>query len=53
VNTKTNEPAFDVLSKHPDARVPDSSALEEYNTLPDLVEIHITETKFFVFLPGL
>ena len=41
---KTGDTVLDVLqSKHPDARVPDTSVMEEYATLPDLVEIDITE----------
>jgi hypothetical protein len=44
LDTKTNEPIIDVLwSKHPDARVPDISVLEKYETLPDLVALDITE----------
>ena len=35
---------MDVLqSKHPDSRVPDTSVMEEYDTLPDLVETDVTE----------
>jgi xanthine dehydrogenase molybdopterin-binding subunit B len=41
---KTGDTVLDVLqSKHPAARVPDTSIMEEYNTLPDFVEIDITE----------
>ena len=44
LDAKTNEPVIDVLkSKHPDARVPDVSTFEDYETLSDLVELDITE----------
>jgi hypothetical protein len=43
---KTNEPSIDVLrSKHPNARIPDISVLEEYEILPDLVEVDIIRKK--------
>ena len=44
MDSKTHEPVIDVLkSKHPDARVLDASVLEDYKTLPNLVELDITE----------
>jgi hypothetical protein len=44
LDSKTNEPVIDVLrSKHPDAKVPDISVLEEYETVPDFVDLDITE----------
>ena len=44
MDSKPNEPVIDVLrSKHPDAKVPDISVLEEYETVPDFVDLDITE----------
>jgi hypothetical protein len=44
---KTGETILDVLqSKHPDARAPDTSVMEEYDTLPDLVEIGKSSIKW-------
>jgi hypothetical protein len=41
---KTGENIFNVLqSKHTDARVPDASEMEDYETLPDFVDLDITE----------
>jgi di/tripeptidase len=40
---KTGKKVIDVLrSKHPDARVPDASELENYETVPDFVDLDIT-----------
>ncbi len=44
VDEKTGESVIDVLrSKHPDARVPDASELEDYEVTPDFVDLDITE----------
>jgi hypothetical protein len=41
---KTGETIFDVLkSKHPAARVPEASEMEDYDILPDFVDVDITE----------
>jgi hypothetical protein len=41
---KTGENIFDVLkSKHPDAVIPDPSEMEDYEILPDFVDLDVTE----------
>ncbi len=43
IDAKTGDTVLDVLqSKHPDMRVPDIALMEEYDTLPDFVELDIT-----------
>jgi hypothetical protein len=43
-DAKTGQNIFDVLqSIPPDAKVPDASKMEDYNTLPDFVDLDITE----------
>jgi hypothetical protein len=44
MDAKPGEWVIDVLqSKHPDARVPEASKLEDYRTIPDFVDLDITE----------
>jgi hypothetical protein len=43
-NAKTGKNIFDVLqSKHPAARFPEASKMEDYDTLIDFVDLDITE----------
>ncbi len=44
VDEKTGESVIDVLqSKHPDAQVPDAAELEDYETVPNFVDLDITK----------
>jgi hypothetical protein len=43
IDEKTGDTVLEVLqSKHPESRVPDISLMEEYDSLPDFVELDIT-----------
>jgi hypothetical protein len=44
INKKTGDSVIDVLkSKHPDARIPTISSLPGYTTIPDYVDLDISE----------
>lgn len=45
IDEKTGDSVEQVLrSKHPDARIPDASSLQHYDTTPDFVDLDITPT---------
>ena len=54
IDVKSGLPVKEVLaSKHPDARTPDITALEEYDVVPDLVPLDITGDTVLAIAPKL
>jgi hypothetical protein len=44
IDDKTGEQVIDILqSKHPDVQVPEASKMEDYDTLPNFVDLDITK----------